>query len=107
MTLDAWLAARTPVPPPALARRLGEILGAESTSDAGAAHLQLAAAAERVLIRLLKADCSSRASALDLLVADALMTYAFESAADHPASIDASASAAMRRIARLGASEAP
>jgi hypothetical protein len=44
----------------------------------------------------------SRAQALDLLAADALLTYAFEAAADEPQSLVARADDAMLRIAEVG-----
>jgi hypothetical protein len=38
-------------------------------------------------------------------VADALVTYAFEAAAETPATLAGTATAAMERIARLGAAQ--
>ncbi|HEU4629038.1 MAG TPA: hypothetical protein VFS08_04810 [Gemmatimonadaceae bacterium] len=57
------------------------------------------AAGERLLTRVLHADDRSRETAIDLLTADALVTHAFELAADDPERIDALAAAAMARIA--------
>jgi hypothetical protein len=48
------------------------------------------------------AEPMSRAQALDLLAADALLTYAFEAAADEPQSLVARADDAMLRIAEVG-----
>lgn len=59
------------------------------------------AAGEALLAGVLSGDCASRDTALDLLAADALVTRAFERAADEPASLPALADAAMRRIALL------
>lgn len=59
------------------------------------------AAGEAMLARVLREDCASRDTALDLLAADALVTRAFERAADSPASLPEFADEAMRRIARL------
>lgn len=59
------------------------------------------AAGETMLSRVLREDCASRDTALDLLAADALVTRAFERAADSPASLVEFADEAMRRIARL------
>jgi hypothetical protein len=56
-------------------------------------------AAERLLGALLRDGCTSRESALDLLVADALVTYAFEAASDEPSRIIERAHRAMVRIA--------
>lgn len=77
MTLEQWLATREPAPPPALAERLRALLGAEALgSDIADAPEMLATAAERALGRLLGDGCETRAAALDLLAADALVTLA-------------------------------
>ena len=94
--LDEWLAARRPAPPPPLARRLREVLGGVEPDARGCIE-----AAEGLLTRLLDEDCAARGAALDLLVADALITYAFEIAADDPTSLERVADAAMTRIAAL------
>jgi hypothetical protein len=60
-------------------------------------------AAERLFGRVLSAGCTSRTSALDLLVVDALVTYAFERASDEPARIEARADHAMATLASLPA----
>lgn len=66
------------------------------------------AAAETLAARLLRAERSSRDTALDLLVVDALVTYAFELAGDEPTAIDARGERAMRRLAALaGTADAP
>ncbi len=108
VTIDAWLAARTPAPPPALRGRIAEALRAEGVTGANGLEPDVTPAclraAERMLDQLLRTDSSTRESALDLLTADALMTYAFESAAGAPADLPARAAEAMRRIAALGAS---
>ena len=62
-------------------------------------------AGERMLASVLRADGASRATAIDLLTADALVTWAFELAADAPDRIDALAESAMARIAAAGAAE--
>jgi hypothetical protein len=56
-------------------------------------------AAERMLDNVLRTDCESRASALDLLTVDALMTRALEIAARDPSLLDDFPEQAMRRIA--------
>ncbi len=48
-------------------------------------------------------DCSTRDSALDLLAADALVTYAFEAASESPLELAQRATDAMVRMAVLGA----
>ncbi len=100
----AWLASRTPAPPASLAARIGALYGA----DAGDAGVPVSAercvdAAARAVGALLADGATSRASALDLLAADALATYAFELASDRPHELAALADAAMRRFAALAA----
>ena len=101
----AWLAARAPAPPPALATRLRQLLG-ESALAEPATPGALVGAAARVLGDLLADGCDTRASALDLLAADALATYAFEAAGETPARLEAEASRAMRVIGGVPASAA-
>lgn len=103
MTVSDWLDGRTPAPPPVLRARLREALGNAATAgDAHVADVCLAAA-ERLVGGLLAGDCTSRDCALDLLTADALVTYAFEAAEQSPRDLVPRAAAAMRRIAALGA----
>ncbi len=105
MTVGEWLRSRSPQPPAALAARLDAVL-AESLADS--AHRVpdvFLAASERLVAELLRIDCTSRDSALDLLTADALMTYAFEAAGSDVSTIGARATAAMTRIAALGDAE--
>jgi hypothetical protein len=84
-------------PPPALAERLAEAVDASSPPEA---YLE---AALVLLGRLVHDGCATRAAALDLLVADALVTAAFEVASAEPASVEDRAATAVRRIAALGA----
>jgi hypothetical protein len=102
VTVGGWLGARTVVAPPALAARVREALGEHWSDDASATHAVCEAAAERVLASLLAARETGRETALDLLAADALVTYAFEHAAELPDGLEARASAVMLRIATLG-----
>ena len=105
MTVREWLAERQPAPPAALRARIDAVLGEALDASADGAADRLLRAAERVVADLLRGDCASRHSALDLLVADALVTYAFEAAAEVPANLAATAGAAMERIAALGAAQ--
>ncbi len=86
--------------PEPLTRRVAQLLAAVDATDPVARHL---AAAEYTVERLLRAQSTARASALDLLAADALATYAFELAADDPDGIPDLAARAMRRFAALAA----
>ncbi len=93
-----WLARLDPHPPPALLERIAMQFPGSTAEPSPEGYL---AAAERLLDGLLADGCASRDGALDLLVADALVTYAFEAASVEPARIVERAQAAMNRIAGL------
>jgi len=99
--VSEWLLAREPRPPAALSARLHDVLGSDASRDASEAADLLLAASERLVEGLLQASATARASALDLLVADSLVTYAFEAASRDAASITSRAQASMQRIAAL------
>ena len=103
MTVSDWLRAREPQPPPALSARLEAVLGASLAEPAEEVSDVFLSAGERLVSELLRSNSTSRDSALDLLTADALVTYAFEAASDTPSAIEACAAAAMSRIGALGA----
>ena len=104
MKVAQWLAEREPRPPDSLARRMRAVL-AHGDNGAASSSVEvseaLLAAAETVLARLLREGCATRESALDLLVADAFVTYAFEAAAAEPGRIVERTEGAMARIAAL------
>jgi len=89
--LGAWLQSRQPAPPPDLAAKLAECLAAapdgmlegpsraEAVGRLGLARLRTAAG---------RRDATEEA-AMDLLAADALVTYAFEAAAEEGADLSA------------------
>ena len=108
MTLGAWLDSRTPVPPPALAERVQSLLAADASAPAPQIPDRCLAAAEGLLVTLVDSAGTTRDAALDLLAADALVTYAFEAASDEPDGLEERARRAMQRIAALvdGASPA-
>ena len=101
MTLDAWLQSRVPPPPPALATRIREAIASASSDDGAPSADILLDAGEQLLRTLLGADHLTRNGAVDLLTADALVTYAFESAAEQPERIQDRAQRAMARLAAL------
>lgn len=78
-TLAAWLAGRRPLPPGALAARIRDAVG----DEAGAPPQALAGLGARVLDHVAAQATQDRRHALDLLTADALVTYAFEAQAEH------------------------
>ena len=77
IVVGEWLASRDPAPPPELAARLAEIVGPSVCAD-GELPDALADLAQQLLAGL----CEERQGALDLLAADALITYALEAAAE-------------------------
>ena len=107
MTLLAdWLETRDPAPPPALARRIRELVSGDASSPEGLSDAFLRAG-ESLLSQVLHRDCAARENALDLLVADALVTYAFEMASPDPRALEARAASAMTRIAALAGEGLP
>ena len=86
MSHSDWISALNPAPPADLATAMRKSLN-DSVRDPTAE--QLLEAAEHLLDRVLRTDCETRASALDLLTVDALMTHALLVASkDHGASDD-------------------
>ncbi|HSA56727.1 MAG TPA: hypothetical protein VLE53_13540 [Gemmatimonadaceae bacterium] len=100
MNVREWLSARVPAQPPALSRRIGELVGPFEAHPGDRADQCLAAAAAG-LQRLLDEPESSRAGALDLLAVDALVTYAFEAASEDPGRIPGLASHALHQLSAL------
>ena len=89
------MSERTPQPPEELESAMREAVDNKTTPSAA----ELLEAAERLLDRVLRTDCESRESALDLLTVDALMTRAVEIAARDPQLLQGFPELAMRRIA--------
>ncbi|HYK09535.1 MAG TPA: hypothetical protein VEV39_01920 [Gemmatimonadales bacterium] len=76
--LSTWLSGRKPAAPAALAVRLADAVG----NEAGAPPSTLAFLGDHLLGRVAAATTQDRRQALDLLAADALVTYAFEAQAE-------------------------
>ncbi len=100
-TVGEWLASLQPSPPPALFERLCAALAAFADLPKSQVPESCLAAGDQLLDELLASGSTARGSALDLLAVDALVTYAFESAADAPSQLEARAARAMSRIAAL------
>ncbi len=98
MTVHDWLERRDPIPPAALRQRVRELV--DAVAPAGDTTATLLAAAAAALQRLVREGSVDRAAALDLLAVDALVTYAFESAAEAPEGIPAHSAEAMARLSR-------
>jgi hypothetical protein len=101
LTVGHWLASLQPAPPAALMERLRLALASHVAEPVEQVPESCLAAGEHLLDSLLASGATSRGSALDLLTVDALVTYAFESAADMPELLEARAARAMSRIASL------
>jgi hypothetical protein len=99
----AWLDARHEPAPPALAARMRDALKQAPAADGAAPADALLIAGEALLARLLNDGRTSREAALDLLAADALITYAFEAAAEDATPLADRARRAMVQIAALAA----
>jgi hypothetical protein len=74
---QAWLASRRPVPPDGLRAHLAAAAGGD-----GVAPEALARTGVALLRRVVTAPAAGRELALDLLAADAFVTYAFEAQAE-------------------------
>jgi hypothetical protein len=102
VTVAEWLETRTPPAPSALAERLRSALGEGLARDATEAPGVLLAAAEHRLGRFIAGGTGPYGDALELLAIDALVTYAFEAAADGTlAELDDRARDGVARIAAL------
>ena len=78
MSQADWLSRRTPPPPDELALAIrSALIGPGHTSDEPS-PTELLEAAQKLLERVLENECAQRDAALDLLTADALVTYAME-----------------------------
>jgi hypothetical protein len=101
MTLSAWLDSRCPAPPARLRARIDAALGRALEDDAHSAASACLSAGEQLVRGLLEENATLRDSALDLLAADALVTYAFEAGSERPGELAARSREAMARIAAL------
>jgi hypothetical protein len=101
VTVAEWLHSRAARPPAALASRLEAVLGDSLSLSSEMIPELFLEKGEHLVAELLQTHNQARQSALDLLTADALVTYAFEAASEEPSAIEARASAAMTRIASL------
>lgn len=99
----AELMAAVPVEvPERLVARVQEVLAAHPQWQLLPAADSLVSVADELLRGVLaqrEGNGSPRDQALDLLAADACVTWAFEAAADQPGSLGAHASATMERLA--------
>lgn len=101
MTVGGWLSTREPAPPRRLAARIELATRAAAARRTAEATESLLEACASLLRHVVARPAAGRESALDLLAADALATYAFEAAVGVPESLEGSARNAMRRIGAL------
>ena len=102
MTVRDWLARREPSPPRVLRERV-EALALAVPERPGDPASTLIDAAQAALARLSRGGAADRATALDLLAVDALVTYALEWTAENPDDIPRLSERAMSRLSRAGA----
>lgn len=102
-TVGEWLRAAEPRAPARLAARVESAVEAGKTRDASEAADICLNAASALLRDVVARSTVGRESALDLLAVDALVTYAFEAAAEVPASVRQRALGAIAQLAAAGA----
>ncbi len=100
-TVGGWFDALTPAPPEGLRVRLSALLEPFAHLPVRQVPEACLDAGEQLLDALLASGSTSRTTALDLLAVDALVTYAFQAAADEPELMDTRAARALARIAAL------
>lgn len=101
MTHRAWVESARPEAPRALTARVVEVLGAHPEWEALPVTDALTLAGEWLLESVMTRDAGDardRATALDLLAADACVTWAFEVAATDPDQLPERARQVMMRI---------
>ena len=89
------MSQRNPAAPKELEAAMQNALGDNPSPTA----TEVLDAAERLLDNVLRSGCETRATALDLLTVDALMTRALEIAGRDPGVLEEFPEQAMRRIA--------
>lgn len=98
-----WLASREPAAPAELAACVADLLASRPDWERLGRADAFIAASEQLLRRVLESGAVARAKALDLLAADACVTWAFEAAADDPRTVAAFAERATMGIAAIAA----
>ena len=97
-----WVRTRGAEAPQALVDRVLEVLAEHPDWSVAPTAEALLGAGEQLLGSVLAAATGEgRGVALDLLAADACVTWAFEAAADEPGTLGKRAEAAMQRIAEV------
>jgi hypothetical protein len=105
VTVGDWLDQRTPAVPEALRQRVAFQLGDARGAPASNVSDACAEAGVRVVESLISTKCSQRQNAIDLLAADALVTYAIESAAERSKDFAAEMDRLVARVAAVAGDE--
>ena len=104
MTHSSWIASRQPEAPERIVGRATAVLRSNPAWASLPVAEALLQAGETLLASVLAERSGvARDRALDLLAADACVTWAFEAAADDPSTLGERARDAMRRIAEVAA----
>ncbi|MHB1311051.1 MAG: hypothetical protein ACYC3L_03455 [Gemmatimonadaceae bacterium] len=101
MPLRRWLDSRVEEAPAALKARIGRLVDAHPEWEQMPVPEALIAASDVLMADVLAANARDRRTALDLLAADACVTYAFEAAAETPLMLVGLAERSMRHMALL------
>jgi len=103
MTEPDWLSRRTPPPPDELATAIREALRARDITTDAPSSMELLETAQSLLQKVLETECAAREAALDLLTADALVTYALEVGNEAPNGLGDFSARALTTLANAGA----
>jgi hypothetical protein len=101
MTIADWMSTRTPLPPAALRERISFRLGTDANAPAEQARLVCTRAATRTISQLIAGGACARDQAIDLLAADALITYAIEAETTEAASLPVELDAMVRELSAI------
>ena len=104
MTVDDWLTSRLGLAPPVLADQIRAALDADMHREAEELPELCLTRGEKLLRALLQNDQNSRERAGELLLVDALVTYAFEAATENVQALDERARQAIARLSALAES---
>ena len=94
--LSDWLASRTPAPPTEMFGRLKEIIG-----DIAVRESEIPSALLDRAVEVLASVGTDRDAAIDLLAADALITYAMEASAELNQDVADFSSQAAKKVAEV------
>ena len=99
-SIRAWLAARQPAPPADLAAKLAQGVDAapEAVLVGGSVAEVMGALGTWLLRSVVEPRKTAHAAAMDLLAADAFVTYAFEAASEEGADVSALAHQLLAKV---------